>query len=142
MLTNDNEDARRVVESCYKRHKTVVNPIIEWSDEEVWEFIKSENIPYCELYDEGFHRLGCIGCPLAGKRGREQEFARWPKYLNLYLMAFEKMLEERKRRGKTGNGWNESTTATDVFNWWMEYDIIPGQVDMFEIIRNNGTGED
>lgn len=128
MLTNDNADSRRVVEQCYKRHKTTINPIIDWTDADVWGFIHANGIPYCSLYDEGMHRLGCIGCPMAGTKGREREFLRWPKYKNAYLLAFEKMLEERKRRGKLTGSWSEATTARDAFNWWMEYDVLPGQL--------------
>lgn len=129
---NDNDDTRQMVERCYKHHRTTVNPIIDWQDRDVWEFIKSENISYCELYDEGFHRLGCVGCPMAGTKQREKEFFRWPKYKESYLRAFDKMLEERKRREKLGGSWRIGTTPRDIFNWWMEYDILPGQMNWFE----------
>lgn len=132
ILTNDNEKSRRLVEQCYKRHKTTVNPIIDWTDSDVWKFIHGEGIPYCSLYDEGFHRLGCIGCPMARKAGRETEFLRWPKYKWHYLKAFERMLKERERRGKLKGTWRIGTSAQDVFNWWMEYDILPGQLNLFE----------
>lgn len=131
ILVNDNDEARRMVEQCYKRHRTTLNPIIDWTDDDVWEFIKGHEIPYCCLYDEGFKRIGCIGCPLGGKRSMEREFARYPKYKELYMKAFEKMLKRRKEAGKddlTGN-W---ISAKDVFNWWVGYDILPGQVDLFE----------
>jgi len=128
ILTNDNEESRRVVEQCYKRHKTTLNPIIDWTDDDVWDFIHANGIPYCALYDEGFHRLGCIGCPMAGTKGREKEFLRWPKYKNAYLLAFEKMLAEREKRGKLTGSWRMGTRAIDVFNWWMKYDILPGQL--------------
>lgn len=72
ILVNDNEDSRRMVEMCYKRHKTTVNPIIEWEDHDIWDFIKANKIKYCELYDQGFKRLGCIGCPMASPRERER----------------------------------------------------------------------
>ena len=130
VLTNDNEDSRRVVEQCYKRHKTTVNPIIEWSDKDVWDFIHAHEIPYCELYDEGFHRLGCIGCPLSRQKGREKEFLRWPKYKHHYLLAFERMLEERNKRGLMDKSHWEN--GMDVFNWWLEYDVIPGQINLFD----------
>lgn len=129
VLTNDNAESRRVVEQCYKRHKTTVNPIIEWTDTDVWEFIKSENIQYCGLYDEGFARLGCIGCPMARRHGREREFLRWPKYKDAYLFSFGQMIKERERRGKSNETWE---TPLDVFRWWMEYDTLPGQIDLFE----------
>lgn len=134
VLVNDNEDSRRMVEQCYKRHKTTVNPIIEWTDDDVWEFIRSNNIPYCCLYDEGFKRLGCIGCPLAGTKDRERELVRWPKYKDAYLRAFQKLLDNRQRSGKPFRMQQDYTKATaqDVFNWWMEYDVLPGQFNLFE----------
>lgn len=128
VLVNDNDDSRKMVEQCYKRHKTTLNPIVEWTDAQVWEFILTHGIPVCELYAEGWHRLGCIGCPMARKKGREKEFNRWPNYKQHYLKAFGKMLAERERRGKTGV-WQ---SPKDVFNWWMEYDVLPGQIDLFE----------
>lgn len=78
---------------CYKDHTTMINPIIDWTTEEVWEFIREYNVPYCCLYDEGFTRLGCIGCPMGRRKVREKEFERWPKYKALYLKAFDKMIE-------------------------------------------------
>ena len=78
---------------CYKTHTTLVNPIIDWTDAEVWEFIREYNIPYCCLYDEGFKRLGCIGCPMGSVKQRQREFERYPKYKNLYLLAFQKMID-------------------------------------------------
>lgn len=129
MLNNDNTESRKIVESCYKKLKTVLNPIIDWTDKELWDFIKAEGIPYCSLYDEGMSRLGCVGCPMARQHGREREFLRWPTYKKAYIKAFDKMLEERKNKGKMQLQWGN---GTDVFNWWMEYDILPGQMDLFE----------
>nr|DAR46596.1 MAG TPA: hypothetical protein [Caudoviricetes sp.] len=40
------------------------------------------------------------------------------------------MLEERRRRGKLDGSWRMGTTAEDVFRWWMEYDVLPGQTSM------------
>lgn len=71
ILLNDNED-RRQTEFCMQKNTYVCNPIIDWSDEDVWHFIKGKNLPYCKLYDEGFKRLGCIGCPMAPTRERER----------------------------------------------------------------------
>lgn len=121
-----------MVETCYKRHKTSVNPIIEWADDDVWEFIKSEGIPYCSLYDEGFKRLGCIGCPMADTKGREREFVRWPQYKNSYILAFDRMLKNRIAKGMHNRLWNRGSTAKDVYNWWMQYDVLPGQFELWD----------
>jgi phosphoadenosine phosphosulfate reductase len=100
---------------CQFYARKILNPIIDWTDAEVWEFIKEFDIPYCELYDQGFKRVGCIGCPIAGKT-RAVEFERYPKYEKLYKKAFGKMLEGFKRKG-TESTWE---TADDVFNWWLK----------------------
>lgn len=95
MLMNDNDARRRMNEHCMQKKKMVVNPIIDWKDSDVWEYINSENISTCELYQCGYDRVGCIGCPMAGKK-RYKEFADFPKYKNLYIHAFDRMVKERK----------------------------------------------
>ena len=117
-LPLDNRENAKMVEMCYRTHSTTINPIIDWSDDEVWEFIKEYKVPYCELYDKGYKRLGCIGCPMAGEKGQKAEFKQYPKYKQLYLLAFKNML-------KTMNDANLITTwntAEDVMKWWLKED--------------------
>ena len=113
-----NRAKRRMFEHCNRdKKKMYLHPIIDWSDAEVWEFIKSRNMPYCELYDQGFKRLGCIGCPMARTDGRRAQFERWPTYKKAYLTAFRKMLEERDRKGTPSKlKWKN---AEEVMEWWM-----------------------
>ena len=125
MLMNDNGKKRKFIERCELKAKTVCNPIIEWKDNDIWQFIQSEKIKVNPLYEMGFCRVGCIGCPMADK-ARYFEFQLFPKYRQAYIHAFEKMLEalnadgtSRKPRWKTGE---------DVFAWWMEEQTIPGQM--------------
>lgn len=130
ILSNDNDDRRMLFENCRLKAKRTVNPIIDWTDDDVWDFLTSEDAPPCNpLYCEGWKRVGCVGCPMAGQAGREFQFARFPKYKNLYLLAFRNLLAERAERGKYIS-WE---TPMDVFNWWMEYDVLPGQDDLFEM---------
>ena len=128
ILNNDNDDRRMLFENCRLKAKRVVNPIVDWEDDDVWQFLEDSKAPVNPLYAEGWCRVGCVGCPMAGTKGREQEFSRWPKYKDLYLLAFRNLLEERAARGMYVS-WQ---TPEDVFNWWMEYDIIPGQIDLFD----------
>lgn len=136
ILNNDNDDKRMLFENCRLKAKRVVNPIIDWKDEDVYGFLDDAKAPMNPLYSEGWCRVGCVGCPMAGKKGRETEFLRWPKHKSLYINAFDNMLEERKRRGKLDGSWIKGFTGRDVFNWWMEYDIIPGQMDIFDFIED------
>jgi phosphoadenosine phosphosulfate reductase len=77
----------------WRPHRTdgswILNPILYWTEDDVWTLIRREGIPYCSLYDEGFKRLGCIGCPMSGK-GRVKEWERWPKYKDGWCRAFSK----------------------------------------------------
>lgn len=115
----DPEQGEQLMKMCPAKGKIMVAPIFDWTDEDVWAYIRDRNLPYCSLYDEGFERLGCIGCPLARKSGREKEFARWPKIKQAYLKTFDRMLEERALKDK----WNKASynwkTGQDVFDWWM-----------------------
>ncbi len=116
MLNFDDDKARRGVELCYRTRKTLVNPIIDWTDDEVWEFLNDiVKVKHCSLYDEGFKRLGCIGCPMSGPEKMKKEFEKYPAYKRAYLRSFEKMLEARKI-----NKCDEWKKADDVFNWWIK----------------------
>lgn len=111
-LPLDNRENAQMVEQCYRTRSTTVNPIIDWDDAEVWEFIHEYNIPYCNLYDQGYRRLGCVGCPMGNNK---KELEKYPKYYKLYLLAFDEMLKNNRDKGVKCS-WE---TAEDVMNWWM-----------------------
>ncbi len=116
-LMNDNDEKRRLIERCEINAKTICNPIIDFTDEEVWGFYLNECQFHNPFYELGFKRCGCVGCPMAGKN-RITEFEVFPKYKEMYLKAFDRMLTIRKERGLDTNlGWQ---TAEDVFNWWIK----------------------
>lgn len=73
-----------------RRSGAIVCPILYWTDADVWAFHALRGIPHCELYDEGFRRIGCIGCPLAGPAMQRREFDRWPRYEQAWRRAFER----------------------------------------------------
>lgn len=111
-----------------RKHKTIiVNPIYEWSDTEIWDYIRENNVDYNELYDMGYKRVGCILCPLARKSEKLRDIATFPRYKDMYIKAFDKMLEARRVAGKvvTHGEW---TDGEGVFRWWIEDTTVPGQV--------------
>ena len=130
MLMNDNDANRRMNELCMQKNKMVVNPIIDWKDSDIWEFINSEHIETCELYQCGYDRVGCIGCPMAGKK-RYKGFADFPKYKQAYIRAFDRMLVARKEKGLESQ-WK---TGEDVFKRWMEDDNLDGQMELSDFIE-------
>ena len=132
ILSNDNSEDRRLFESCQLKGKRVVNPIVDWKTDDVLDYIEAEHIQMNPLYGCGFSRVGCIGCPMAGKSSRQRDFLKYPKYKTMYIKAFERRIDEMKRRGRAMT-WK---TGIDVFHWWMEDGVMPGQevLDGFEEI--------
>lgn len=66
ILMGDNDEKRQLFETCNLKSKMTVNPIVDWSDDDVWDYTHSEHLPVNPLYCEGHKRVGCIGCPIAG----------------------------------------------------------------------------
>ena len=54
-----------------------INPIIEWTWEQTWDYIKKNNIPYNKLHDNGFPSIGCEPCTRAIKPGEPLRAGRW-----------------------------------------------------------------
>jgi phosphoadenosine phosphosulfate reductase len=107
------------------KKNVTVNPIYDWSTQDVWDFIKDRNLSVCPLYSMGYERVGCVGCPLATKKQRRKEFFDFPKYEELYKSAFQRMLRQRKDVDGKNVSWK---TGEEVFSWWMQDDTIPGQM--------------
>lgn len=124
-MNDDNDIQRRIIEHCTTKSRITVNPIVDWTDADVWEFLRGNGISYCPLYDEGFHRLGCIGCPMARER-RHREFARWPHMQRYFMRAFADHIKAWPQYGDRF-GWH---TAEDVWHWWMEDGHVSGQMEM------------
>ena len=131
ILSNDDDDRRLLTERCEILAKTVTNPVIDWENKDVADYISSEKIDINPLYCQGYNRIGCIGCPMAGRKMRLKEFADFPAYKKAYIRAFDKMIDARK---SSGLGVNEKwTSGRGVFEWWMENpDYIDGQMSFFQ----------
>lgn len=126
VFMDDNSEKRRLFETCNLKARRAVNPIIDWTDGDVWDYITAEKIGINPKYCEGYRRIGCVGCPMAGRAGREREFAEYPTYQNAYIHAFDRMLQVRRAEGKNGT-WQ---TGADVYHWWMEDGVMIGQTEI------------
>ncbi len=115
VFMQDNTEKRMMFETCRPKAKRTVNPIIDWTDDDVWDYIASENIDVNPKYRDGYKRVGCIGCPLSGKCNRLREFEEYPTYKRAYIRAFDKMLDVRKAKGLP----TEWKAGSEVFEWWV-----------------------
>lgn len=100
ILTSDNDEKRQLFETCNLKGKMTVNPIVDWSNADVWGYIHSESLPINPLYQCGFERVGCVGCPLGGYKHQCRDFARYPKFKKAYDVFEEKIYPKEKQEEK------------------------------------------
>lgn len=113
-----NRKRRKIFEHCFtggykSKDKTFMNPIIDWKDDEVWEFIKERQLAYCKLYDEGWKRIGCLFCPMVYRKRRLAQADRYPRYVKRFIKAFEQFYS---RGWESTKRWN---SGEEMFWWWL-----------------------
>ncbi len=117
-LLADNDDKRKMIENCTIKGKHILNPIIDWTEKEVWQYLNSRNIEHCKLYDEGYKRLGCIGCPISA--GKREELKKYPKFAENYKRAIARWLPGYLERRKAKGEKPLFTTVDEWYSWWIE----------------------
>lgn len=101
--------------NCRVTGTKVLNPIIDWTSSDIWEFHKEFKLLHNPLYDMGYTRIGCIMCPQKGKSAILKDAEIFPKYYEQFIRTFNKMLLERQKRGLKTT-WKD---GEDVMNWWV-----------------------
>lgn len=124
MLYNyDNDDDVSLIYTCMRTNKVLVNPLINWDDDYLWWYIRKEQLNINPLYAKGRCRVGCIGCPQAGKE-RWEHFSQYPIYKTNYIKAFDRMIARRRQKGLQTRWEN----GLKCFKWWMEDENVDGQL--------------
>lgn len=137
LLNHDNDECRAFVDHCYRTTTVMVNPIVDWSDKDVWEFLYHYRVEVNPLYEVkavgcaycpcGDNRIGCIVCSMQGSKGMKSDLIKYPKYRDNYLRAFDRMLQARKAaRLEISDKWRD---ARSVMMWWVGDD--PDQLSLF-----------
>lgn len=106
-------------ESRHNKNTVYCNPIVDWSEQDVWDYIEANSLEYPALYDNGYTRIGCIMCPLQNRYGMLKDAVRFPKHYQAYLKAFEQMLLNCEERSKAKNTELKWKTPEDVMFWWI-----------------------
>lgn len=136
-IQDDNWDCT-LIRSMKEHGNVIVNPIYYFNEADIWEYIKQNDVNVCVLYSRGWKRVGCIACPLAGRKQMIKELNDYPTYKLAYINAFDKMLQRRRENGKDDvsekSEWHQWRTGQDVFNWWIRegMDNCYGQINLFE----------
>lgn len=103
-----------MVTKAKNKEELLCNPIYHFTNDDVWRYIKEYDVDINPLYAKGYKRVGCVMCPLGGKKAMLKEAEDFPKYKAAYIRAFDKMLEVRRERGLKTT-W---TTGEEVYRWW------------------------
>jgi phosphoadenosine phosphosulfate reductase len=115
ILNNDNDMRRRLSEMCVAQQRFVLNPIVDWSNNDVWDFLNERGVPVNPLYAQGWGRVGCIGCPMSSN-GRKK-LDQVPKYKAAYFRAAQRHIEHRRETGLPEKEIME--TPEKYFEWWL-----------------------
>ena len=113
--SNSRAKNRKQIEVCFEKQTKTINPLYHWDENDIWRYISENNLKYCELYDKGYDRVGCMFCPYKPNRIRRQESIDYPKQFEYLLQTFELMLKEREKRGLETTWKN----GKEVFEWWL-----------------------
>lgn len=107
---------RKIFEECRTmKGKKLLHPIFNWTDDDVWEYIRSRGLKYCKLYDQGHKRIGCVMCPMAGADGQKRHASAWPRIAMAYEKAMDRCVAKRIADGLP----TEWRTGREMFEWWI-----------------------
>lgn len=97
-------DKTQEVRCINGKDSILVSPIIDWTEADVWEFLnKVCEVPHCELYDKGYHRIGCILCPMASYKQKKKECRDFPYVKEKWIDAIKKI--------RMGGGYSKTNTS-------------------------------
>lgn len=96
------------------KDKITLAPILHWSDEQVWDFLNNVvKVEHCELYDQGYHRLGCMFCPMSSEKSIRMDETKFPKWKENILKTIHKLREQG-----FANSYQDLTDE-EIYEWWV-----------------------
>lgn len=117
-------DKDREVRCIGGKDTIIVNPLLDWSEQDVWYFLDSvAAVPHCELYDRGYRRIGCILCPMSSYRQKVREMQDYPHVRRLWIKAIKEI-----RRGGELQGTDTCQPGLGIH----------GREDTSQPVRNTG----
>lgn len=131
-VTIVNADGERTLGCIHGKESLLISPIIHWTDSDVWTFLNTLGIAHCELYDQGFTRIGCVLCPMSQPKQKYKEMERWPHVKRNWIKAIKAIRNGRLFKNEF-IWWNirkdwlhlklteeqENEIAANIFDWWI-----------------------
>lgn len=129
-----NADQEQTLGCIHGKESLLISPIIHWTEKDVWEFLNQVvQVAHCELYDEGWRRLGCICCPMSSAKHKRMEELRWPHVKRNWIKAIKAirnggdiqertyLVEHQSRQETVGGAIIGSPNPRYVINWkWLQ----------------------
>lgn len=104
------------VECLKGKDKLTVNPMLDWTEQDVWGFIHEYHLPINPLYARGYTRVGCLFCPMANIKNICREAHDYPKYYQAMLRLIHRIRAE-KFNDENPDVWG-TLTDEQVFWYW------------------------
>lgn len=108
-----NRNKERDFQCVNGKDKVMLSPIFRWTDNDVWNFIRNNGIEYCKLYNEGYHRIGCMFCPMASVKSKAQDRQRYPGVERAIKRSIQRLVDT------AGYGNDMCATVDEIFDWWV-----------------------
>lgn len=96
------------------KDKLMVYPILKWTEEDVWEFIRQRGLPVNPCYAKK-HRVGCMLCPFASRKEKNMWLKEYPLLRGVMVKAIQRFMDRGKSIGKL----SKLESAEEVFDFWM-----------------------
>lgn len=117
---NNAGETEMTIGCIHGKETIILNPIIEWTENDVWTFIKEQNLKYCKLYDEGYKRIGCMLCPMQSRREAIRDIEKYPHLKKRWIKAIQYLIDNNKLHRMTDRmNIPEEEKAEMFFNYWI-----------------------
>lgn len=101
---------------CIKgKDKLMVRPILQWSTQDIWRYIRENNLPINPVYYQ-FDRVGCMFCPFSSKREMLYWSKQYPKFKQQLIRSLQMFLDKNEK--------NVFVDAEECFEWWVSKDDV------------------
>ena len=95
------------------KDKFMVYPVLEWTEKDVWQFIRERGLPVNPCY-KNHKRVGCVFCPFARPKDVRAYCETHPQLKAAFIHAIERYIERERDRQKL-------PSAEDYFDWWLSH---------------------
>ena len=115
--------------------------IHDWTEKEIWQYIRENKLPYCGLYDKGYTRIGCVLCPCSNPKNVANDLKEFPEIAEKYRQACCRAYEKRISEGKSYKKWK---SGEEMFNDWIaillrtsQESKLSDEINLFEEVERD-----